>query len=286
MSAKYLYGRRVELWLETKNETYKFYYHQTVTHAFGITFTVPFSDSTTAQTCNAAIMNLSRSHQKEFKKGCKVKLFAGYAESGVGLLTQGFITGTPAIASDGTNSTFSFTFKEGVDANTKKKVNMSFAPGTRVSTVIRRVAKKAGITLGKVKLAKPKAACKSGYTASGNPVTTIKKLAKLGGSRAYRCRGVLTIDDLSKADGHNEHLYLTMKQPGKHGGTGLIAYPTYNQDDDSKPTVEIQTLLFHQINVGSLIQVDNSYFSGTKRVQSGQHVCDDSSFTTTSEVYA
>lgn len=287
MTDKYYYGRRAEVWLITPTRTLKFYYHQTEYHSFGINFTIPFSDSTTAQTCEVSLMNISKAHRKEFKNGRHVKVFAGYEESGIGLLSEGFISGTPSYTGDGATTTFTFNFKEGVDQKAKKKVNHSFGPGTLVSTVIRSLARDAGITLGTVKLAKPKAAYKSGFTASGKPVSLIKKAAKKGGSTAYRCRGILTIDNLSKADGHKEHILLTMHQAGKHGGTGLIAYPTFNDDDDSsKKTVEIQSLLLYQVSVGSIIQVENEFFSGTKRVQSGQHQCDDSGFTTTMEVYA
>lgn len=288
MATKYLYGRRVELWVITKNQTYKFYYHQKLNYSFGIGFTVPFSDSTTAQTCSVSVMNLSASHRKVFKEKRRVKLFAGYSESGVGLLTEGFITHTQPYSTDGVTGTFNFDFKEGHDENAKKKVSLSLGPGTTVSTAIRRIAREAGITLGKLKLAKPGAAYKSGYTASGNPVTLIKKAAKKGGSKAYRRRGILCVDDLSRANGYQEHLYLTMHQKGKHGGTGLIAEPVYNEDDEDskKKTVEIQSLLQYQVSTGSIIQVDNPVFSGTKRVQSGQHTCDDSGMITTMEVYA
>ena len=286
--ASYLYGRRVEVWLETASKIYKFYYHQTENYSFGITFTIPFSDSTTAQTCEVGIMNLSKSHRRLFKKGRKVRVYAGYAESGMGLLSEGFISSVPPYTSDGTNTIFTFNFKEGKDAKVKKKVNLSFGAGTKASTIIRSIAKEAGITLGTLKLAKPNAAYKTGYTAKGKPLTLIKAVAKKGGSKAFRRRGVLCVDDLTKSNGHKEHLFLTMHQAGKHGGTGLIAYPAYNEDDDdsSKKTVELQMLLQYQISVGSVVEVSNEYFSGTKRVQSGQHQCDDSGFLTTAEVYA
>lgn len=89
--AKYLYGRRVKLVLLTPHESVTFDYKQTETHSMGIQFNVPFSDSSTPPTCTVTIMNLSAKHRKLFKKGYEVKLYAGYAEDGVGLLSAGVI---------------------------------------------------------------------------------------------------------------------------------------------------------------------------------------------------
>ncbi|MGV7258625.1 hypothetical protein PJH61_29940, partial [Mycobacterium kansasii] len=52
-------------------------------------------------------------HRKLFKKGYEVKLYAGYAEDGVGLLSAGVIRAISPFTSDGTNNTFSFTYREG-----------------------------------------------------------------------------------------------------------------------------------------------------------------------------
>ncbi|PUD96091.1 hypothetical protein DA477_09315 [Levilactobacillus brevis] len=317
--AKYLYGRRVKLVLLTPHESVTFDYKQTETHSMGIQFNVPFSDSSTPPTCTVTIMNLAAKHRKLFKKGYEVKLYAGYAEDGVGLLSAGVIRAISPFTSDGTNNTFSFTYREGqeyskllssaekankkADEARKKKAKvigkksaaglpkikknsaLSFGKNTAASTIIRRIASDAGITLSKVYLAKSKK-YKKGYAAHGKPITNIKAIAKACGSKVYYRRGSIVIDDLSKVKGHNEHILVTEHVKGRHGGTGLIQYPTTDSDSMAKhKTWTVTSLLRYQVSTGSVVTVENRFLKGTFRVKSGEHVCDDSAFTTAMEVY-
>lgn len=319
-NTKYLYGRRVKLVLSTPHETVTFEYKQRLNHSMEIQFNVPFSDSSTPPTCTVTIMNLAKKHRKLFKEGYEVKLYAGYAEDGVGLLSAGVIRKISPFTSDGTNNTFSFTYREGQDyskllssaekadkkakasrakkakaigkkaaANLlkiKKHTALSFGRGTSAETIIRRVASDAGIKLSKVYLAKSKK-YKKGYTAHGKPITAIKSVAKACGSKVYYRRGSIVIDDLSKIRGHNEHILVTSHVKGQHGGTGLIQYPTTDSDDASAKhqTWSVVSLLRYQVSTGSVVTVEDKFLKGTFRVKSGEHVCDGSAFTTTMEVY-
>lgn len=319
-NTKYLYGRRVKLVLSTPHESVEFKYWQTINHSLGIQFNIPFSDSSTPPTCTVTIMNLAKKHRDLFQKGYELKIYAGYAEDGVGLISGGVIRKISPFTSDGTNNTFSFTYREGQDysklqssatqanqkidaalkakakvigkkaaANlpkVKKHTGLSFGKGTAAETIIRRVASDAGIDIASIYLAKPKA-YKKGYTAHGKPIKVIQDIAKACKSRVYYRRGMILIDDLSKMKGHNEHILVTDHIKGQHGGTGLIQYPTTDSDDaDAKhQTWTITSLLRYQVSTGSVVTVEDKFLKGTFRVKSGEHVCDDSSFTTTMEVY-
>lgn len=154
-------------------------------------------------------MNLAAKHRKLFEPGCKVEVYAGYAQDGVGLLSSGAIRHTSPMTSDGTNNTFSFTYREGDEYQTakssvqeandkldkerahevkvlgkkaaaklpkiKKHSAMSFAKGSSAETIIRRVASDAGIKLTKVYL-KKNHVYKKGYTVSGKPYLVSKRL--------------------------------------------------------------------------------------------------------------
>lgn len=313
--ANYLYGRRVKLVLKSPKATFE--YKQTLNHSLSIQFTVPFSDSSTPSECTVTIMNLAQKHRDLFKVGGEVELYAGYAEDSMGLLSSGTISKISPFTSDGTNSNFTFFFREGKDysnilssaqkANAKAKAAadkkakaagkksggkykkqsaLSFVKGSKASTIIRRIASDAGITLDKVYLKKNKV-YKKGYTSKGKPLSNIKTIAKDCGSKVYYRRGSILIDDLSKLKGHNESILITEKLKGHHGGTGLTSYPTTDADSISAKhqTWTIVSLLRHQVSVGSVIQVNNRFLNGTFRVKSGEHQCDDGSFTTTLEVY-
>lgn len=317
---KYLYGRRIKLVLSTPHESVTFDYKQTLNHSMGIQFNVPFSDSNTPPTCTVTIMNLAEKHRKLFKKGYEIKLYAGYSEDGVGLLSAGVIRTISPFTSDGTNNTFSFTYREGQNysklvssadkanqaakaaRDKKAKVigkkaaanlpkikshsSLSFSKGTAAETIIRRVASDAGINIDSIYLAKPKT-YKKGYTCHGKPITIIENIAKDCGSHVYYRRGMIAIDDLSKIRGHNEHILVTTHIDGQHGGTGLIQYPTTDSEDAdaTHQTWTVVSLLRYQVSTGSVITVDDRFLKGTFRVKSGEHACDDSAFTTTMEVY-
>lgn len=280
----YLYSPIVKLVLKTKTQKLTFEYNQNTGQNWNIQFSVPFSDSGTAQTCTITIMNLSASHRKLFKKGEKVTLSAGYYEDGIGILSEGNITHISPYTSDGTNNTFSFTYKEGSEyaksKAVKKSISASFAKGAKLKTIINRVASKGKVPLEKVDLKNNKA-YKKGYTAKGKPLTVLKSLAKAGGSELFLRRGKYYIIQMGKANGYDEHILLTTKVKGQHGGTGLIQYPTINEDDN---TAEIVSLLRYQVSTGSVVQVDDRFLKGTYRVKSGEHAFDGSAFTTTMEV--
>ncbi|MDB1104638.1 hypothetical protein [Lentilactobacillus parabuchneri] len=320
MATKYLFSPIVRLVLHTKSKPVEFDYRQDNDETYEIHFNVPFSDSGSPATCSAEIMNLSAKHRAMFQPGLKVDLYFGYKLDGVGLLSSGTIRHTSPLTSDGTNETFSFTFREGeeyADAESsaqkandksnkklkaakkalgKKKAEslykvkrhsaLSFAKGVNYETIIRKVAIDAGIKLKSVKLAKPKVAHK-GYTAHGRPWTIIQKLAKACGSQAFLRRGAVYIDDLSKSKAHKESVLITDHVKGYLGGSGLTAYPTTDQlnAQAKHATWTIVSLLRYQVSTGSLITIKNSYLTGSFRVKSGEHTFDGSAATTTMEVY-
>ena len=79
---------------------------------------------------------------------------------------------------------------------------------------------------------------------------------------------------------------MTEHVKGRHGGTGLIQYPTTDSDSTAKhKTWTVTSLLRYQVSTGSVVTVENRFLKGTFRVKSGEHVCDDSAFTTAMEVY-
>ncbi|MCL0330535.1 hypothetical protein [Apilactobacillus xinyiensis] len=316
---KELWGRLVLIRLFRKNgQTIDF--KAVHTHkSFAIHFNIPFGDSSSSQVCTVSIMNLSKAHRNMFQKGLKVQVFAGYEkDTGLKLISEGAILNINPFTKNDADSEFTFTFSEGQallkaqssaqKKNTKSEqlikkqklvlgkteakkfkvkthTALSFAPGTNSNVIIRRVASDAGMKIEKLKLPKPKT-FKKGYVAKGKPYTVIKKLANASGAQVYERRGKLLIDDLSKNEGKNEHILLTMHVKGKHGGSGLIEHVTFDDGSDSDNTVSFKSFLRNQISTGSLITIDDPpYFTGTRRVKSGEHNCDDDTFTTTGEVY-
>jgi hypothetical protein len=319
-TVKYLYGRRVKVVVETSTGSTTFENKQTPKNSWAIQFNIPFSDSSTPPTCTVTIKNLSAKNRSLFKVGRTVKVYAGYAEDGTGLISSGAIRSTTPYTSDGVNTTFTFTYREGDEyANAessaekandkleaarkkqekaigkkaaaklpkiKKHSALSFGKNSKAETIIRRIAKDAGIKISGIYLKKNNT-YRKGFTCHGKPLSNIQTIAKACGSQVYYRRGQVYIDDLSKKLGHQETVLITDHVKGNGGGTGLIQYPTTSSETNEAKhkTWEVVSLLRYQISTGSVVTVRNKFLNGTFRVKSGTHVCDDSAFTTTMEVY-
>jgi hypothetical protein len=290
LMAKALWGRLAEVRLFRENgETLSI--KAIHTHSsFAIHFTIPFGDISTSQVSTVTIMNLSKAHRNMFHKGLKVQVFAGYEDdNGLKLISEGAIVKVNPYVQNGADEQFSFTFNEGqflLNAKFKKHTNLSFGRGAKASTIIKQVANDANIKISKLRLNTDKK-FKKGYVAKGKPLDIIKKLVTLCDSQCYQRLGKFIIDDLSNHSGKNEHIMLSMRINGQHGGSGLVEHVTINEDQDSPDTISFKSFLRNQITTGSLITIDDSpFFAGTRRVRSGEHNCDDDAFTTTGEVYA
>ncbi|WP_105956178.1 hypothetical protein [Apilactobacillus quenuiae] len=316
---KFLWGRMVMIRLFLKNGKKIEFLAVHTQKSFSINFTVPFGDSSTAHTSTVTIMNVSKAHRDMFKKGLKVQVFAGYKQdNGLKLIAEGAIDKINPLSASGADTQFSFTFVEGqqllqaqstvekenakLKSNAKKREKvlgktdakkfkvklhtaMSFAPGANSNVIIRRVAADANIKISKLKLPKVKT-FKKGYVAKGKPYKIIHDLAKTSGAQVYDRRGQLVIEDETSLSGKNEHILISMATKGKPGGTGLMEHVSFDDSTDSHATISVKTYLRNQISTGSLVTIkDPPYFTGTRRVQSGEFNCGDGDFSTTIEVY-
>ncbi|WP_404411709.1 hypothetical protein [Lactiplantibacillus xiangfangensis] len=156
-------------------------------HLAEIHFSLPFSDDPVPNVCTVTIYNLSKVTRAVFKKKAHVSIQAGYKDD-VGLLTEGNINKIQPLQWSGVDSAFTFTFIEGTDYSKKKDVSMTFKKGASALTIIKGIAKKAGIPLSSIKLQIPKK-YSNGYTADGQPLELIEEIAKKCGSVVRIIRG-------------------------------------------------------------------------------------------------
>ncbi|KRM93580.1 hypothetical protein FC56_GL000294 [Lentilactobacillus senioris DSM 24302 = JCM 17472] len=126
--------------------------------------------------------------------------------------------------------------------------NLSYKKGTKASTIIKDIAKRAHIPLGAVKLNYDHKYA-NGFTVSGKPLSAIKKVADgantdivIEGSKLY-IREITT--------GQKATLKLNPE-------TGLISHPTPSDDgayDGQK--FEAQALMRKEVRVGALVYIDD-----------------------------
>ncbi|HBF73704.1 MAG TPA: hypothetical protein DDW71_00390 [Lactobacillus sp.] len=155
-----------------------------------------------------------------------------------------------------------------------KYANLSFKKGTKVSTAIKTIAKKAKVPLGAMKLTYDHKFADT-YTVSGSPLNAIKKLADIANTDTYIDGAKLYVREITT--GQKADLHLTPD-------TGLISHPTPSDDGTyNGHKYEAQSLMRHEIKVGALVYIDDSGVKnyGKCVVLSGQREYTTSSSTVT-----
>lgn len=236
-----------------------------------INFTVPFSDEPKPPECEVNIYNLSRNSLNKIKKGAAISITAGY-KGDTGLLSKGKISKVTTAPSDVDKIT-TIHFLEGTNYEDKKEVNITFKKGTSGSSIIKRIASSAGITISTMKLPYNKI-YNSGYTADGDALSTIEEIVADCKASIYYRRGSLVIRSIKSGD--DERFIL-------NSNTGLISPPERLENDEYSGW-SINSLLQHRISTASIITLQSKTANGTFRVKNGTHSFDGSSFTTICEV--
>lgn len=305
-TGKTFFGKYIEIQLPDQKNIPAFTSFHPRGYGFQIEFSVPFSDSGTPATGTVTIYNVSPDHQKLFKKGDHIVVKAGSKDS-FGVLSEGEITKISRENISSSDKPIQITFTEGVDygkkdklfseyngtkktkktyktssgetityyKKKKKKINISFKKGVKASEIIARILRQSGIKLAKNKLKKNKV-YKKGYTLSQKPLAAINAIAKECKSKVYYRRGELVIDDMSKPNPFNDHIFISNK-------TGLIGHPQFNEDDNK--TLTLTTYLDSRISAGSVVEIEDKdmKINGLYRVKSGEH--SGAEMTTSLEVY-
>lgn len=277
---------------------------ETYGNNYVIGFEVNFANSSTPQSCQITLYNLSEEHRKFLRKNQKVYLYFNWGSSKK-LLTEGYITKIDTKTTDGVTDTQTFTFKEGTDysnikarkiqetkkktvskyktveqtVNGKKKkkrvktkatktmhVNRVFRKGTSYKALITGIANVAGIKISKMELAK-NPVLKKAYTAKGKPLTLIKNLVKETNSVMTYVRGKLEIVNPKS----------TKRTWYEIDDQDLIQPPSYNEGDDDKSsdgTWEINIPLVPEITTNVGVEMKSKYLKGLFYVTAGQHTND------------
>ncbi|WP_268914123.1 hypothetical protein [Lentilactobacillus sp. SPB1-3] len=129
-----------------------------------------------------------------------------------------------------------------------KYANLSYKKGTKASTIIKDIAKRAHIPLGALKLNYDHKYA-NGYTVSGKPLNAIKKVADSANTDIVISGSKLYIREITT--GKKATLHLTPE-------TGIISHPTPSDDGsyDGKK-FEVQSLMRKEIEVGALLYIDD-----------------------------
>lgn len=274
-----------------------------------INYDIPSDDGGSPATCTVTLFNLSKTHLAKINQNDHIIVYSGPTDL-YGKLTEGTITQIAPETQSGMDKETQITFEEGRDYSKDKrlysnfngsklvthtvkasggksisykkrkisKVNITFKKGTKASQIIDRIKREAKIEISAINL-KKNHVFKKGYTLSAKPLAAIQAIVKDCGSTVYYRKGALYIDDGVKPNPYNEHLYLTMYH-------GLTQEPTYNSDDDGKPTWTLECFDDPRVCAGSAVYVKSTNLTGLQRVKSVDHTHDQDSYKMEVVVYA
>ena len=237
-------------------------------------FDIPFDDDTEANEAEIIVYNLTSKTINAMKKKAAISITAGYGKD-TGVIFSGYISKKKTVWEDNDK----VTIIHAIDNNGKKEreINeLSFGAGTKASTILRKLVSKVGLPLAVFKTRRDHT-YKDKVTVDGGLMDNIKKYAQICGVAAFICKSRIYVAPLTY--GEQDTFYLT-------ADTGLISASEFEEEvtaenyTDDITGLDIEMLLQHRIQTGSIIKIETKNLKGTYRVREGSHNYDGSKFTT------
>lgn len=218
-------------------------------------------------TAEVTITNLSPTQRNNLQaKGVKFILQAGYEGSGLVQLFKGDARTIDHLR-EGANWNTVIKSGDGERAFRFARVNESFAPGSPVGDVVKRIASKVGLGLGNVDKQIPNITGNyaQGYAAAGPAARELDKVLSAAGY-------VWSIQDeellILKPDEAT-----TIQVPELSPESGLIGSPEFGAPEvkGAKPLIKVKCLLNGKIKIGSQVVLKSERHKGPVRVRKLEH---------------
>lgn len=240
-----------------------------------VEFTIPFDDDTEANEAEIVVYNLTDKTIGAIKKGAAITVKAGYGKD-VGVIFSGYISKKHTCFEDCDKITTIYA----IDNNGKKETELtelSFGSGTKASTILRKLVSLVGLPVAAFEV-KRDYTYKDKATVSGGKMENIKKYAQICGVVAYVCKSKIYVCPLTY--GTHDTFYLT-------ADTGLLSVSAFEEEvtaeeyTDTITGQNIEMLLQHKVQTGSIINLSTKNVKGEYRVSEGSHTYDGNEFKTT-----
>lgn len=228
---------------------------------FYIEFSVEKSEKDDLNTAEIVIFNLKEETRELITKGQTVIINAGY-EGDVGAI---FIGGVDSVMTEKVETEF-ITTLTCVDGNVAVNipVNKTYAEGSTSTQIINDLISLSGLEANIIRLGE-EVVYSNGKTAYGNLIDELKKVVNDTGSKFYIKDNIINI---------------TLEQDGLviahviSSETGLLGTPTRKEvgdEDDKVVLYDVNSLLNHNLDVDSIVQVDSLSLVGDYRVVRVRH---------------
>ena len=239
-----------------------------------IEFNIPFDDDTEANEGEITVYNLTAATINAIKKKAAITVKAGYGKD-TGVIFSGYISKKKTYWEDNDKITKIYA----IDKNGKEEkeiTNISFGSGTKASTILKNLVGRVGLPLAVFKT-KRDYTYKDKVTVDGGLMSSIKKYAEICGVTAYVCKSKIYVCPLTY--GTHDTFNLT-------ADTGLLSAVEFEEENtaedytDTITGLEIEMLLQHKVQTGSIININSKNYKGDYRVREGSHVYNDDEFLT------
>ncbi len=227
-------------------------------------FRVPFDDDLEPNEAEITVYNLTDSTIKKFLKGKKVTITAGF-NGDTGIVFQGVVDRVKTKQESCDKVTTINCFD---DVSEKKIESISFAAGTKASTILKKLIGKTGMPIAVMKI-KRDHVYKDAVTVDGDLMENIRKYSEVCGVSTYVYKGMIYCRHITDGDECAFRL---------NSDTGMIGSPVEFEEEvtaeDFKETVtgyDVEMLLQYRMQVAAIVKLESKVVKGEFRVRSGEH---------------
>lgn len=237
-------------------------------------FSIPFDDDTEANEAEFVVYNLRNETINAMAKNAAISITAGYGND-TGVIFSGYISKKKTVWENGDKITTIWA----IDNNGKKETTLttlSFGSGTKASTILKKLVEMTGLPIAVFETRRDYQ-YKEKVTVDGGLMDNIKQYAKICGVAAFMCKSKVYVAPLSY--GNQDTFNLSTD-------TGLLSSNEFEEEvtaedyTDHITGLEIEMLLQHRVQTGSIINVSGGNVKGSYRVKEGSHEYDGNNFIT------
>ena len=241
-------------------------------------FVVPFDDDMEPNEAEIIVYNLSANTVSKLKNKEKITIEAGY-KGDTGVIFSGYVSKVSTTYSGADKATTIYALD---DVSTKTVKEVTFQKGRKASYILKYLLNLTKTPIAVFKVARDHT-YKDSVTVDGDLMQNIKTYAEVCGISVYVKKGKIYARALKEGD----NLNFTISEE-----TGLIGSPMPFEEErkaedftDVIKGYEVDTLLQHRMAAGGIVKLDSLIASGTYRIQSGEHIFNESEAVTRIKIY-
>lgn len=224
-----------------------------------LVFSIPFDDKNEPSFPDITVINMSEDAVNAVNVGSEVILNAGYTGN-VGNILFGTVSKKYGNIQNGVDTEFKFQVTPSVEILLRKTVQVTYAPGTQASYIVKDLMSRVNLEVGTVVLTND-ITYQNGKIVSGTIQKALELIAKETNSWFYTRANIVFM---------NTNVYELDTGFLLRPDTGLTGYPELI-DIDGQVGYKITTLLNPMMTVGSVFRLESKYVNGLFRVHVGTH---------------